>query len=61
MKKAEKRKGSNVDEAHVSAEESDDLDDFSSDYKLMKKLKRGKITQNEFDEAFDIADVDEDC
>ena len=35
-------------------EEEEDLDDFSSDYKLMKRLKKGKISQDEFDSAFDV-------
>ena len=62
MRKAEKRKSNNDVETALSDNElNDDLDDFSSDYKLMKKLKKGKISQTEFDEAFDIDHVDQDC
>ena len=61
LRKAEKRKGSDDIETHNSDEELDESEDFSSDYKLMKKLKKGKISQIEFDEAFDIDNVQEDC
>ena len=62
-RRAEKRKGDNEVGPELSEEEADDdLDDFSSDYKLMKKLKKGKISQTQFDEAFDVNDVkEEDC
>ena len=40
--------------------EDDDLDDFSSDYKLMKRLKKGKISQDEFDSAFDVDAIEQD-
>ena len=63
-RRAEKRKGENDVGPENSAEEADDddLEDFSSDYKLMKKLKKGKISQTQFDEAFDVDDVEEeDC
>ena len=46
----------NIDEE----EEEDDLDDFSSDYKLMKRLKKGKISQDEFDSAFDVDSIEQD-
>ena len=61
-RRAEKRKGDDDQRPENNAEEADDdLDDFSSDYKLMKKLKKGKISQTQFDEAFDVNDVEEDC
>ena len=41
-------------------EEEEDLDDFSSDYKLMKRLKKGKISQDEFDSAFDVDAIEQD-
>ena len=47
------------DDSQVKNDE-DDLDDFSSDYKLMKKLKRGTISQDEFDNAFDIDAIEQD-
>ena len=40
--------------------EEDYLDDFSSDYKLMKRLKKGKISQDEFDSAFDVDSIEQD-
>merc|ERR1719186_1063530 len=46
MRKLEKRKA-----PEVVAEESEEEDDFQEDYKMMKKLKKGKISQNDFDEA----------
>jgi len=62
QRRAEKRaavpeegKEEDVDEA-----EEDDLDDFSSDYKLMKRLKKGKISQDEFDSAFDVDAIEQD-
>jgi len=44
----------------VEGMEEDDLDDFSSDYKLMKRLKKGKISQDEFDSAFDVDSIEQD-
>lgn len=55
MKIFEKRKA-----AEVVEEESEEEDDFQEDYKMMKKLKKGKISQNDFDEAFDMDKVEAD-
>ena len=44
----------------VNEGDEDDLDDFSSDYKLMKRLKKGKISQDEFDSAFDVDSIEQD-
>jgi len=55
MRKFEKRKA-----AEVVEEESEEEDDFQEDYKMMKKLKKGKISQNDFDEAFDVDKVEAD-
>ena len=55
MRKLEKRKA-----PEVVAEESEEEDDFQEDYKMMKKLKKGKISQNDFDEAFDMDKVEAD-
>jgi len=58
MRKAEKRAA--VTPA-VEASADDDLeDDFASDYKLMKKLKKGKISQDDFDDAFDVSEISAD-
>jgi len=51
----EKRKA-----AEVVVEEPDEEDDFQKDYKMMKRLKKGKISQNDFDEAFDMDKVEGD-
>ena len=48
------------DEGEEEEEEEEDLDDFSSDYKLMKRLKKGKISQDEFDSAFDVDAIEQD-
>jgi len=55
LKLFEKRKA-----AEVVAEDSDEEDDFQEDYKMMKKLKKGKISQDEFDDAFDMNKVEAD-
>ncbi|XP_064653253.1 ATP-dependent RNA helicase DDX55-like isoform X3 [Lineus longissimus] len=50
--KAQKRKVEEFDEG--------ELDDLAADVRLMKKLKQGKISKEEFDEEFDDgSDVDE--
>jgi len=56
LKLFEKRKAAEV----IIHEESDEEDDFQKDYKTMKKFKKGKISQDEFDEAFDMNQVDAD-
>jgi len=57
LKIQEKRKA----QAQVKVdEESEDEDDFQEDYKMMKRLKKGKISLNEFDEAFDMDKVEAD-
>ena len=55
MKIFEKRKA-----VEVVAAESDEEEDFQEDYKMMKKLKKGKISQDEFDEAIEINQFDAD-
>ena len=58
MKKAEKRAAVTT---VVEDSADDDLeDDFASDYKLMKKLKKGKISQDDFDDAFDVSEISAD-
>jgi len=53
----EKRKAQAEEEV---VEKSEDEDDFQEDYKMMKRLKKGKISQNDFDEAFDMDKVEAD-
>ena len=60
MRRAEKRAVAEDKDDDGNCE-SDELDDFSSDYKVMKKFKKGKISQDEFDEAFNLEDVTADC
>jgi len=55
MKIFEKRKA-----VEVVAAESDEEEDFQEDYKMMKKLKKGKISQDEFYEAIEINQFDAD-
>ncbi|GFR65301.1 ATP-dependent RNA helicase DDX55 [Elysia marginata] len=43
--KAEKRKASTI-------QDDDVVDDFDDDIRLMKKLKKGKISKEEFDATF---------
>jgi len=42
-------------------EDGEAEDDFESDIKLMKKLKKGHITQQDFDAKFDVDKIEEDC
>lgn len=42
-------------------EDGEDLDDFEGDIKLMKKLKKGHITQQDFDAKFDVDKMEQDC
>ena len=58
LRRAEKRA---VTEKDVEEPEEDEVDDFSSDYKMMKRLKKGKISQDEFDSAFDVNQIEQDC
>ena len=53
LEKLEQKKAAT--EEHVSDEDEDDLD---SDLKMMKRLKKGKISQNDFDAAFDMDRID---
>merc|ERR1712117_541375 len=41
-------------------EEDEDDDDLEDDYRLLKKMKRGKITTEEFDKKIDLDDVADD-
>merc|ERR1711915_513097 len=48
MKKFEKRK------INAEKDEEEEMDDFEKDFKVMKKFKKGKISQDDFDQAFDL-------
>ena len=56
QRRAEKRAKQSQDEEED--EEGDEGDDFEADYKMMKRLKKGKISQDTFDKAFDIDAVE---
>jgi len=56
LRKLEKRKAS--ENSSVVEEESDEEDDFMADYKKMKKLKKGKLSQSEFDKAIDLDKIE---
>ena len=66
QRRAEKRAAGSAaeekekEDVNVEEGDDDDLDDFSSDYKLMKRLKKGKISQDEFDSAFDVDSIEQD-
>jgi len=55
LRKFEKRKA-----VEIVADESEEDDDFQEDYKMMKKLKKGKISQDDFDEAFHLDKIEVD-
>merc|ERR1712107_130985 len=58
-RRAEKRAaGDNVEDRD---DKDDEVDDFAKDYKLMKKLKKGKMSQDEFDDAFEMDQITADC
>ena len=59
-RRAEKRAVTATDDCDKD-EEDNEMDDFASDYKLMKKLKKGKISQDEFDDAFEMDEIAADC
>ena len=55
QRRAEKRANQAEVEDEEDGEEGDDLE---ADYKMMKRLKKGKISQDTFDKAFDIDAVE---
>eukprot|EP00092_Neocalanus_flemingeri_P005872 GFUD01006320.1.p1 GENE.GFUD01006320.1~~GFUD01006320.1.p1 ORF type:complete len:593 (-),score=175.05 GFUD01006320.1:58-1836(-) len=57
-KKARRLEKRNASE--LVPEEPEEEDDFQEDYKMMKRLKKGKISQDDFDEAFDMDKVEAD-
>ena len=53
-KKELKRITQNEKESDMVDEDSDDLE---NDFKLLKKLKKGKVTQEEFDKRIDLEEL----
>lgn len=56
---AEKEQEKEGEQGEQEVEEQDD-DDLKADYKMMKRLKKGKISQDIFDKAFDLDTVEAD-
>ena len=40
--------------------EDDDNDDLEEDYRLLKKMRKGKVSTEEFDKKIDLNDVVDD-
>jgi len=57
LKRLQKRQEKNPEPEPVDQEE----DDFTNDLKTMKKLKKGKISQEDFDAEFDMDKISADC
>lgn len=58
---ADKRKRQEDAKAKEEAEMEEAEDDLEADYKMMKRLKKGKISQDAFDQAFDIDTVEQEA
>ena len=56
-KKQLKVKAQNDNKSNEDDEDSDDLED---DFKLLKKLKKGKVSQEEFDKRIELGDIGSD-
>ena len=59
LRRLEKRQAKNS-EPEPAAEDHEE-DDFANDLKTMKKLKKGKISQEDFDAEFDMDQISADC
>merc|ERR1719323_128468 len=60
-RRAEKRAAGAGDNVEGDKDDEDEVNDFAEDYKLMKKLKKGKMSQDEFDDAFEMDQITADC
>merc|ERR1711874_111403 len=58
LKRLEKRQKNKSDDAE---EDLEDEDDFAKDFKTMKKLKKGQISQEDFDAEFSMDKIATDC
>jgi len=55
LRRSEKRKNEVPDK-----EEEEEEDDFQADYKMLKKLKKGIVSQDDFDGAFDVNTIEDE-
>ncbi len=58
QRRAEKRSAAAATSAQSTKDEDDD--DFEAEYKLLKKLKSGKVSAAEFDAAIQLNDLQDD-
>ncbi len=59
QRRAEKRSAAAAASAQSTKGDEDD-DDFEAEYKLLKKLKSGKVSAAEFDAAIQLNDLQDD-
>jgi hypothetical protein len=60
QRRAEKRSAAAVTSAQSTTKGDEDDDDFEAEYKLLKKLKSGKVSAAEFDAAIQLNDLQDD-
>ncbi len=60
QRRAEKRSAAAATSAQSTTKGDEDDDDFEAEYKLLKKLKSGKVSAAEFDAAIQLNDLQDD-
>ena len=60
QRRAEKRAASAQVPSSKDDNEEEEEDDFEAEYKMLKKLKQGKVSSAEFDAAINLNDLQSD-
>lgn len=53
-RKRKKELKTKIEDAPKTKETDNDIDDIEDDFRALKKMKKGKITQDEFDKRIDL-------